>query len=109
MAVPIRPVIVAVALGAVALALVASPRDGKQNEPNPVSPASERNQCEFRVTADLLNVRSGPGTGERVVDTLRNNMLVAATDQTERGFRKLSEGRWASEKFLRAAPGNACR
>lgn len=56
----------------------------------------------YRVTADVLNVRSGPGTSYRILGTLRRGQTVSVTD-TSGAWRKFSyEGRaaWAHGDYL---------
>jgi uncharacterized protein YgiM (DUF1202 family) len=65
-------------------------------------------QCAFTVNADVLNVRSGPSTGERIVGRLVQSQSVTAKPLTQNGFRQLAENRWASVDYLAAASGNTC-
>lgn len=46
-----------------------------------------------------LNVRSGPGTSYRVVDSLYNGDVVYVID-TEGGWSKIGSGRWVYSKYL---------
>lgn len=62
--------------------------------------------CQVQVTADILNVRSGPSTSDQVVSTLRTGSTQAATKTTENGFRELSAGHWAAEDFLKPVSGS---
>jgi len=71
-------------------------------------PTAEGTRCEFRVTADVLNVRSGPDLRYPVVDRLRQDAVVEAEAVTERGFRRLGEGRWAAQDYLEPVSGDAC-
>lgn len=66
-------------------------------------------ECRFTVTADMLNVRSGPELAAPVVDQLPEGEEVAASGETQGGFRKLDDERWASEEFLDAVSGSNCR
>ncbi|SHG50660.1 hypothetical protein [Streptoalloteichus hindustanus] len=105
MALPVRPLVIGGVLVAVGVAVVmggGGNRDG-------VTPVSDKGRCEFRVSADLLNVRAGPATDQRVVERLRGNALVPGQSATENGFRKLGDNRWAAAEFLTPAPGNTCQ
>ncbi|OLT47711.1 hypothetical protein BJF85_15095 [Saccharomonospora sp. CUA-673] len=65
-------------------------------------------ECSMVVEADSLNVRSGPSTGDPIVDSLAEGAETDATDEVQVGFRKLDEGRWASDDFLEPADGASC-
>ena len=47
-----------------------------------------------------LNVRSGPGTSYRVVDSLYNGDVVYVID-TDGGWSKIGSGRWVYSQYLR--------
>lgn len=64
--------------------------------------------CTFEVTADSLNVRSGPTVGANRVDSLKHGEEVTATSNVVNGFRALSDTRWAAAAFLAPTPGSAC-
>ncbi|GAA0525742.1 hypothetical protein GCM10011581_14130 [Saccharopolyspora subtropica] len=64
--------------------------------------------CTFHVTADALNVRSGPSVAERRVGSLRYGEEVTATPNLVGGFRDLGAGRWAANEFLAPVPGSTC-
>ena len=64
--------------------------------------------CTFTVTADVLNVRSGPGESQRRVDTLQQGQEVTATPTVTSGFRDLGAGRWAAQQYLAPKPGSPC-
>ncbi|GAA2331328.1 hypothetical protein GCM10009854_02990 [Saccharopolyspora halophila] len=65
-------------------------------------------KCSFEVTADVLNVRSGPGEGAARVGSLQHRDEIEATPNVVDGFRELEEGRWAATEFLAQAPGGSC-
>ncbi len=75
-------------------------RDSAQREPPP--------RCEVSVTADVLNVRSGPDAGTPVIDQLGAGEVAEADGTIRNGFRQMSEGRWASAQFLTETPGSDC-
>lgn len=68
--------------------------------------------CVVRVSADQLNVRTGPGTQYPVVGSLDSGAIVPAARSTQGSFRQLGPGRyigrWASAEFLRPVPGAHC-
>jgi uncharacterized protein YgiM (DUF1202 family) len=73
---------------------------------NAQSGSDSRGGCQVQVTADILNVRSGPSTSDKVVGTLKTGATQAATATTQNGFRELSAGPWASEDFLKPVAGS---
>ena len=79
-----------------------------QNESDADRPVSPPAACSLKVTADTLNVRSGPGTQHPVVDVLRADAVVEAALVTEAGFRQLGPDRWAAEQYLDLVPGSNC-
>ncbi len=57
--------------------------------------------CTLTVTADVLNVREGPSTDNRIVGKLKHGEKTSAQQTVTTGFRKLADHRWASEQFLK--------
>jgi hypothetical protein len=87
----------------VALAVVSS-RGGF--EPGSSSGGSDQpNRCTVTVTADVLNVRAGPGTQFGIVDRLERGTRVDGRRETSGQFRMLSEGRWVASEFIRTSRG----
>lgn len=74
--------------------------------------SAQRNEssprCEVSVTADVLNVRSGPDAAAPVIDQLGAGEVAAADGAIRNGFRQMGEGRWASAQFLTKTPGSDC-
>lgn len=66
-------------------------------------------RCEVSVTADVLNVRSAPGTQHPVVDQLGAGEVTEAGDTIRHGFRQIGEDRWAASQFLVETSGSDCR
>ena len=53
-----------------------------------------------KVTATVLNIRTGAGTNYNIVGYLPKNAIVSLTDASN-GFAKLLDGRgWVSQKYL---------
>ncbi|MBP2474755.1 uncharacterized protein YgiM (DUF1202 family) [Crossiella equi] len=104
----IKPVIL---VGAAAAGLFVlsfgSDAQNKQQDGKPAEGAAPR--CEFHVNADLLNVRSGPGAGHKVVARLRQGAVTGGHGETKDGFRKLADDRWAAMEFLQADSRNTCQ
>jgi hypothetical protein len=65
-------------------------------------------RCEVSVTADVLNVHSGPDAGTPVIDQLGAGEVAEADGTIRNGFRQMGEGRWVSAQFLTETPGSDC-
>ncbi|MBE9128905.1 MULTISPECIES: peptidoglycan-binding protein [unclassified Coleofasciculus] len=48
-----------------------------------------------------LNVRSGPGLGYRVVDTLANGAFINLSDRSVNGWSQLAKGNWVDSRWIR--------
>ncbi len=64
--------------------------------------------CTMRVTADSLNVRSGPDSRDPVVERLGADAVVSADLATRNGYRQLAPDRWAAQLYLEPMPGSDC-
>ena len=62
--------------------------------------------CQVQVTADQLNVRSGPDNTASVVGKLNTGAVTAALATVQNGYRELGTGRWASSQFLKVVSGS---
>jgi hypothetical protein len=91
-----------VAIGIVALAVISgrAPEAGTSG-----GSSDDDNSCTVTVTADVLNVRAGPGTVHPIVDRLPRYKVVDAQREITGGFRKLAESRWVAEEFVRPSAG----
>jgi hypothetical protein len=65
-------------------------------------------ECQLRVSAAELRVRSGPSTDSQQVETLSEGVVVDGTRVVTHGFRELSGNRWAADQFLTPLPGTNC-
>ena len=54
----------------------------------------------YTVTASVLNVRNGPGTGYKVVASLKKGTTVTVVE-TSNGFGKIGDNKWVSMNYLR--------
>jgi len=97
--IPVMKLAVIGGVGVAAFALLAHQNAGA-SQSNP--------QCAFTVNADVLNVRAGPSTADRVVGRLVQRQAVTAQPMVQNGFRQLDGTRWASVDYLVAASGNTC-
>lgn len=52
------------------------------------------------VTADLLNVRNGPGTSYKIVSTLKKGASIQIIDEND-GWGKLNNGGWVSLQYVK--------
>lgn len=64
--------------------------------------------CQLEVSADELNIRSGPSPEASLVETLRRGDRVDGTRVVTDGFRELEDGRWAADQFLTPLPNTNC-
>jgi hypothetical protein len=78
-------------------------RDGKSGSAQPVA---NGRPCLVQVSADVLNVRSGPDSNASVVEKLANGATVAATTTVRGGYRELAANHWAATQFLKTFSGN---
>lgn len=70
--------------------------------------AESGSACQMTVHADVLNVRAAPDGGADVVEKFKQDAELGAMPVVQNGFRQLSEGRWASEEFLKPVGGAVC-
>ncbi len=94
-----------VLVAGVALTVIALLDRGGLNE---VGVADGSTGCQLEVTADELNVRTGPSPGAALVETLPRGAQIDGTRVVTDGFRQLEEGRWAADQFLTPLPGTNC-
>ncbi|NUT96420.1 MAG: SH3 domain-containing protein [Saccharothrix sp.] len=99
--IPLRGMIVIGVLGAAGLMYVAN--DGKQLVPDKLS-----QDCKVTVTADILNVRSGPADTQPIVATVQRDAVVKAERTVQNGFRLLSDGRWVNDQFVTPTSDSNC-
>lgn len=101
-----KTLVIAGAVIAGILVLSAFARSGDANAGDGTA-ASGSGGCAYTVTADALNVRSGPSQQDAVVGSLAHGKKVTASDTVQHGYRKLGDNRWAAKKFL-APVGDGC-
>ncbi|XVV03137.1 SH3 domain-containing protein [Actinosynnema sp. CA-248983] len=99
--IPLRGMIVIGVLGAAGLMYVAN--GGKQLVPEPAA-----QECKVTVTADILNVRSGPADTQPIVATVQRDAVVKAERLVQNGFRLLSDGRWVNDQFVTPTSDSNC-
>lgn len=100
--IPVRGLVVAGVLAAAALMYVAN--GGKKLGVEEVA----AHECKVTVTADILNVRSGPADTEPIVATMRRDAVLRAEPRVENGFRLLADGRWVKEEFVAPTSDSGC-
>ncbi|CAL9674767.1 SH3 domain-containing protein [Saccharothrix sp. NPDC042600] len=99
--IPLRGMIVIGVLGAAGLMYVAN--GGKQ-----LGPEQLTRECRVTVTADILNVRSGPADTQPIVATVQRDAVVKAERTVQNGFRLLSDGRWVNDQFVTPTSDSNC-
>ncbi|MDX8032466.1 SH3 domain-containing protein [Lentzea sp. BCCO 10_0856] len=65
--------------------------------------------CKITVTADILNVRSGPGDMQPIVSTMPRDAVADAQARVENGYRMLSDRRWVSQQFVALTSDSTCK
>jgi ABC-type glycerol-3-phosphate transport system substrate-binding protein len=99
-------IVIAVLVGVVVLYVMGSEQPAQ--DVNSATPAASATDCKVTVTADVLNVRAAPDVKSQIVGKFQRNSQVDAEKTVQNGFRKLSEGRWVSDDFVKAMPGRDC-
>ncbi|OZM77671.1 hypothetical protein [Pseudonocardia sp. MH-G8] len=94
-----------VLVAGVVLAAIALLDRGGLNE---VAAADGSTGCRLEVSADELNIRTGPSPGAALVETLARGAVVDGTRIVTDGFRELEQGRWAADQFLTPLPNTNC-
>ncbi len=79
------------------------------NGGNPMDSAKADEICRITVTADVLNVRSGPGDMQPIVSTMPRDAVTEAQPRVENGYRMLGERRWVSEQFIALTSDSTCK
>lgn len=100
-------IVVAVLVGIVILYVLGNDKQ-QQNSGTNNANAPASTACRVAVTADILNVRAGPDTKSQIVGKFQRNAEADAEKVVQNGFRKLSEGRWVSNDFIKPLQGRDC-
>ena len=91
----------------VVVALMLIVQNNKKGSAQPGSSgSSSTGGCQVQVTADVLNIRSGPDGTATVVGKLTTGAVTAAQATVTNGYRELSNGHWASSQFLKTVTGS---
>ncbi|MBP2322692.1 hypothetical protein JOF56_003077 [Kibdelosporangium banguiense] len=100
-------IVVAVLVGVVILYVLGKDKQDANNA-NPAAPAASASACRVAVVADILNVRATPDAKGQIVGKFQRNAEADAEKVVQNGFRKLSEGRWVSNEFVKPLQGRDC-
>ena len=100
--VPVRGMIVIGVLGFAGVMYAA-------NGGKPMGSEKSAEVCKITVTADILNVRSGPGDMQPIVSTMPRDAVTEAADRVENGYRMLSDRRWVSQQFVALTSDSTCK
>ncbi|MFC4853397.1 SH3 domain-containing protein [Actinophytocola glycyrrhizae] len=104
-----RTLVALVLLGGVGLLYVQGADQRREQGRDGAPASSETSACRMVSTADGVRVRSAPAIDPaNVVDELAAGEEADASIEVRNNFRKLDEGRWASEDFLRPLDGTTC-
>ncbi len=99
--VPVRGMIVIGVLGVAAVMYLVNGGKPMGSEKGPQT-------CKITVTADILNVRSGPGDMQPIVSTMQRDAVAKAEPRVESGYRMLSDRRWVSTQFVALTSDSTC-
>jgi uncharacterized protein YgiM (DUF1202 family) len=81
-------------------------QSGKKGNAQTGGGSTASGTCQVQVTADVLNVRSGPGANDKVVGKLTTGAVHGATTTVQNGFRELAANQWAANQFLKPVSGS---
>ncbi|MGH3827178.1 MAG: SH3 domain-containing protein [Pseudonocardiaceae bacterium] len=93
---------------AVAILLLVAAHNSQDPLQASVPGASGTGSCRVTVTADSLNVRSGPDSFASVVQTYRMGEVISADRTVLNDYRQLGPDRWAAQEYLDPTPGSNC-
>ena len=68
--------------------------------------SSSTGGCQVQVTADELNVRSGPNGTAKIVAQLANGAIKPATSTIQNNYRELAQNQWADNQYLKPVSGS---
>jgi hypothetical protein len=103
-------IVIAVLVGVIVLYVLGSDKQGP-NSAAPgggTAPAANATQCRVTVTADVLKVRAAPDAKSAQVGSYKQNAEIDADKLVQNGFRKLGEGKWVSNDFVKPMQGRDC-
>lgn len=64
--------------------------------------------CQLEVTAEVLNVRTGPALETATVEVLQQGAVVDGTAVVTDGYRQLEDGRWVADEYVTPTSGSDC-
>jgi hypothetical protein len=64
--------------------------------------------CRVEVTADVLSERAGPDPSTESQKELHRGDVLGALTEVQNRYRKLVDGNWALNEYLRPLPGSKC-
>jgi hypothetical protein len=73
-----------------------------------VTTSSVTAACRVEVTVDNLVEHAAPDGTSGVARTLHRGEIVDATTSVQSSYRKMQDGNWALDDFLRPLPGSKC-
>ena len=103
-------IVILVLVGVVVLYVIGSDKQpGSANGGgSAATPAANSSQCRVTVTADVLKVRKEPDVKAAQVGSFKQNAEVDAEKVVQNGFRKLGDGRWVSNDYVKPMQGRDC-
>ena len=104
-------IVILVLVGVVVLYVLGSdkqPSSANGGGSSAATPAANSSRCRVTVTADVLKVRKEPDVKSAQVGSYKQNAEVDAEKVVQNGYRKLSDGHWVSNDFVKAIQGRDC-
>ena len=64
--------------------------------------------CRVQVVADVLAERTAPDPNANSENDMHRGDVVGATTEVQNKYRKLADGNWALDIYLKQLPGSKC-
>ncbi|MEV4320568.1 SH3 domain-containing protein [Actinocrispum sp. NPDC049592] len=104
-------IVIAVLVGVIVLYVLGSDKQKEgagAAQGGGAAPAANASACRMTVTADILKVRAAPDQKAAQVGSYKMNAEVDAEKLVQNGYRKLGEGKWVSNEFVKPLQGRDC-
>jgi hypothetical protein len=99
-------IVIGVLIVVVVIFVIQSKNNPNSGSSTSGSSTSSTGQCQMKVTADVLNIRSSPEANGTVVGKLSNGQVTSALKTVQNGYRQLNTGQWVSAQFVTAVSGS---
>lgn len=100
-------IVIGVLVVVVVVFIIQSKNNPNGNSSNSGSTTTANNgQCQVRVNADVLHVRSSPDSNASIVKSLSSGVVIPAEKTIQNGFRQLGANQWVSSQFVTPVSGS---